>query len=180
MPKMTPNSTFRKNKNLIGFLILPVIPVMVYLVDAAILGSLLSEYIHELYKSAGFLAGHRPHNFYNFDYNRTVFSITMAIAPLAILHWYHCADASRFDFSIGWKWQIGVALFPIGFALMWILILFLPLSDNENPTRKTLSLYRLHRNPLAFTIMIYPMFYMAFMLLGLCLRYLCHLFKDKT
>lgn len=165
---------FKQNKNLIGFIILPIIPVMIYLVDTVIAGSTLSREIIHVYRWLGFLSGDNPHNFYNFDYNRTIFALTIAISPIGVWHWFHCSDGKNCDYSGGIKGCIFVAFFPLIFLLPWLFILFFPFTLSEEPTRKQLSLYGIHHNPVIFTIFIYSSWYIGLMVSGLCLRYVCN------
>lgn len=176
---MSKDNIYKQNKNAIGFMIFPIITLMIYLVDLALAGSALSDWIRRLYEGMGFLSGDRPYNFYNFEYNRTIFSLTIAMAPICILHWYYCANVSRFNYNSGLRGCIEITLAVVGFFLMWLFIFFFPLPLEDAPTQKTLELRRLQKNPFVFTALVYVMF-IVFMVWGLCIRYLCHYRKNKS
>lgn len=167
---MVKDNFYKQNKNFIGFVVFPIIPILVYLIDV-VLGSILSDSIEKIYGFVGLLSREGSINFYNFEYPRTIFSLVILIAPLIVAHWFYCANVAKFDFSVGLGMRICAAFFPVVFLLVWVLILFLPMSVDENPTRKDLALYGIHRNPVVFMVLVYPILYLIFMTFGVSMRY---------
>lgn len=177
---MISSENYKKNKNIIGFVLMPLIPISIYIIDSALLGYSMSQYIYEIYLTLGVASEERLNNFYNFDYGRVIIFFTLFLSPIFILHWFYCANPDKFNFSGKSIDRVLVALFPFLFLAIWLLILFMPVSLSEVPSKKQMALYRLHRNPALFTMFLYSALYLAFMVFGLCLRYLwSYLRKSK-
>lgn len=161
-----------RHKHLVGYFLFPLLPIFTYLLDAVVLGGWISAWVEDIYLQLGLIEATTPFNFYNFDYNRTVLSVTLAFAPVAIWHWYVCADTRKFSYEGGVK-SVAVSISAAAFLLaIPFLILFLPLSLGDPPSRKELALYGIHRNPVLFTLSVYWYLYLVFMAIGTSLNHL--------
>lgn len=168
-----------RHKNLIGYVVLPLLPIFAYLVDVAVLSGAISLWTNAIYWDLGLIKTSTPFNFYNFDYSRTVLSISILTAPAAIWHWYGCAAPEKFRYEGGLKSvavSISAAIIVLAIPL---LLLFLPLTLGDPPSRKELALYGIHRNPVLFTISIYWYLYLVFMAIGTALKHLSNYPRSK-
>lgn len=168
-----------RQKNLVGYFLLPIIPLFAYLVDVAVLNGTVSLWIKAVYVDLGLIKPSTPFNFYNFDYSRTVLSIAILLAPVSIWHWYTCADPERFSYEGGLK-SVAVSISAAVLVLaIPLLLLFLPLSLGDPPSRKELALYGIHKNPVLFTLTVYWYLYLVFMAIGIALRHLLNYPRSK-
>lgn len=168
-----------KSKNFIGYCVFPITPVIAYLFDVFVFGGWLTAVIRVGYESVGLTSDFSPNNFYNFDYNRTVFSISAALAPVYIWYWCSVIDSDKFRYQGGGWGVFKITSFSVVLLAIPVLLLFIPLGLSEDPSRKEQALYGIHGSPILFTIFVYWYMYLIYMMLGATLKYCLTFFRVR-
>lgn len=157
-----------KNKFFWGLFFAPIFPICIYFLDVSFNEANFCLAVKEV---VDFLSVSYVNNFYNFQYQRTVFFMAIFLSPLIVGYWFCMCDISRFSLN---NWRQAGKIFS-GVLVLFLLptfIAFLPAAQGDDLNRKQLDFIMVHRNPLLFTIVVYFSLFIAYMALGTNLRHL--------
>ena len=160
-----------------GFIVFPLIPIIIFFIDKFILHSMLSFYLSAFwfeFFSVGLFNG-----FNDYPYQKIVLLLSFIISQVVSVYWFLVCDTSRF------KLGAIVDLFKIILAfsyivLSWLGMIYLPTLFGKNPSVKELQLLSMISDPIRFTLTIYWMVFFIYMFLGFTFSYLRCYFERKS